>query len=85
MRCRITFHGSRIGRRYHDILNEVEASEAPCPQEHRVRIALLRRGRLPQYRVTPLNHRKTDNKKKLIYVNGLQHKNRTASQNNAVF
>ncbi|MDR6379249.1 hypothetical protein J2776_005973 [Paraburkholderia caledonica] len=76
---------SRIGLRYHDILNEVEASEAPGLQEHHVRIALLRRGRLPQFRVTSLNHRKTDNKKKLISVNGLQHKNSTASQNNAVF
>lgn len=79
------FSRSRIGLRYHDILNEAEASEAPGPQEHRVRTALLRRGRLPQFRVTSLNHRKTDNKKKLICVNGLQHKNRDGPQNNAVF
>jgi hypothetical protein len=46
---------------------------------------LLRRGRLPQFRVTPLNQRKTGNKKKLICVNGLQHKNRRNPQNNAVF
>jgi len=76
---------SRIGFWYNDILNEVEASEAPRPQGHHVRIALLRRGRLPQFRVTQLNQRETGNKKKLICVNGLQHKKRTASQNNAVF
>jgi hypothetical protein len=57
------------------------ASSAGAPPSD----GLLRRGRLPQFRVTPLNQHKTGNKKKLICVNGLQHKNRHNPQNNAVF